>query len=101
MRLIGIQLGSSENKPVQSRTVQSDELISLLRHCGELFFLPTRKQIGFQRVIEVFDGSSMPDGKVSTLYLVRPNQRRYWLRSLALRDADRLGSLIGRLGNAA
>jgi hypothetical protein len=43
----------------------------------------------------------MPDGKVSTLYLVRPNQRRYWLRSLALRDADRLGSLVARLGNAA
>ena len=100
-RLIAIQLGPSENNPVESQTVQSAELISLLRHCCELFFRPTKKQIAFQRVIEAFDGSKMPDGKVSTLYLVRPNQRRYWLRSLALRDADRLGSLVARLGNAA
>jgi hypothetical protein len=100
-RLIAIQLGLNQNKPVDSQTVQSAELISLLRRCSELFFRPAEKQIAFQRVIEALDGSNMPDSEVSTLYLVRPNQLRYWLRSLALRDADRLGSLIGRLGSAA
>jgi hypothetical protein len=100
-RLIAIQLGLSRNKPVRSQSIQSDQLTVLLRRCGELFFRPTEKQISFQRVIEAIDQTDTTDGKVSTLYLVRPNQRRYWLRSLALRDADRLGSLVSHLGDIA
>jgi hypothetical protein len=100
-RLIAIQLGLSRNKPVRSQPIQSDQLTALLRRCGELFFRPTEKQIGFQRVIEAIDQADTPNGKASTLYLVRPNQRRYWLRSLALRDADRLGSLINHLRDVA
>jgi hypothetical protein len=64
-----------------------------------VFFQPKEKHIAFQRVIETIDQADTPNGKVSTLYLVRPNQRRYWLRSLALRDADRLGSLVSHLGD--
>jgi hypothetical protein len=100
-RLIAIQLGHGSGKPIRRQPIQSDQLTTLLRRCGELFFRPTEKQIAFQRVIEAVDQTEMAGGKVSILYLVRPNQRRYWLRSLALRDADRLGSLISHLGDGA
>jgi hypothetical protein len=100
-RLIAIHLGAKNTKSVQNQTVQSNELTTLLQRCSELFFRPAEKQIAFQRVIEALDHTDTPEGKVLTLYLVRPNQRRYWLRSLALRDADRLSVLASRLGNVA
>ena len=99
-RVIAFQLGKANAKPIQTESVQGDNLSGILLRCAELFFAPSNKQISFQKVIDVIDdGSGQRNGRPS-LYIVRPNKRRYWVRSLALRDADRLGSLVTHLADA-
>lgn len=51
--------------------------------------------IGFQRVARLFITHTAGDGtKVPTVLLLKPDQRRYWTRSQALRDADELSLTI-------
>jgi hypothetical protein len=55
--------------------------------------------IGFQRVARLFITHSAEDGtKVPTVLLLKPDQRRYWTRSQALRDADELAATIQSAG---
>lgn len=98
LQLIAVQMRGGKDAAIQEQAIQSDELLAQLKRCEQQFFQASDKEISFQRVIEALDERCTPTGKKYTLYLVRPNQRRYWLRSLALRDADRLGALINRLG---
>ncbi len=50
--------------------------------------------LGFQRVAFLFQ-SHVEDGRrIPSLYVIKPDQRRYWTRSLAMRDADQLASAI-------
>jgi hypothetical protein len=55
--------------------------------------------IGFQRVAQLFT-THLPDEftKVPTVLLLKPDQRRYWTRSQALRDADELTAAIQKAG---
>jgi hypothetical protein len=55
--------------------------------------------IGFQRVARLFITHPAEDGtKVPTVLLLKPDQRRYWTRSQALRDADELAATIQSAG---
>lgn len=52
---------------------------------------PLNAGIGFQRVARLFITHLADDGtKIPTVLLLKPDQRRYWTRSQALRDADEL-----------
>jgi Eco57I restriction-modification methylase len=52
--------------------------------------------LGFQRVAFLFH-SHIEDGhRIPSLYIIKPDQRRYWTRSLAMRDADQLAGAILR-----
>ncbi len=100
VRLVAIHLGEKKRTAVRRRRIQTDALLDRLRLCHDLL-KPPAEGIGFQRVIEVFAPPSAAEGTVHTLYLVKPAQRRYWLRSLAMRDADRLGAQLFALEPAA
>lgn len=55
--------------------------------------------IGFQRVARLFVTHTANDGtKVPTVLMLKPDQRRYWTRSQALRDADELALTIQAAG---
>jgi len=55
--------------------------------------------IGFQRVARLFVTHTADDGtKVPTVLMLKPDQRRYWTRSQALRDADELALSIQAAG---
>ncbi|MCC5840014.1 MAG: N-6 DNA methylase [Opitutales bacterium] len=55
--------------------------------------------IGFQRVARLFITHEAEDGtKVPTVLMLKPDQRRYWTRSQALRDADELALTIQAAG---
>jgi len=55
--------------------------------------------IGFQRVARLFITHETDDGvKVPTVLMLKPDQRRYWTRSQALRDADELAVTIQSAG---
>ena len=51
--------------------------------------------LGFQRVARLFISHQAADGlKIPTVLYLKPDQRRYWTRSQALRDADELAAAI-------
>jgi hypothetical protein len=51
---------------------------------------PRSTAIQFQRVATLFDVQHSAAGRSASVHLLRPDQTRYWSRSAALRDADRL-----------
>lgn len=57
--------------------------------------VPVSSGIGFQRIARVFVTHKAPSGeKVPTVLYLKPDQRRHWTRSQALRDADELAATI-------
>ena len=99
--LLSIQINKQSGNKIVRQTIESEELHNSLQKCSKLFFSSANKEIGFQRVIEVINQGDDSRGHSTMLHLVRPNRCRYWLRSLALRDADRLGALIISSANAS
>ena len=56
---------------------------------------PITSGLGFQRVARLFITHEPEVGvKIPTVLYVKPDQRRYWTRSQALRDADELAATI-------
>ncbi len=54
----------------------------------------TGNGIGFQRVAYFFHPSRENGVRVMHLTIVKPDERRYWTRSMAMRDADQLAAAI-------
>ncbi len=50
--------------------------------------------LGFQRVAFFFHSHQAEHGRVRNLTIIKPDERRYWTRSLAMRDADDLAAAI-------
>lgn len=50
--------------------------------------------LGFQRVAFFFHSHQAEHGRVRNLTIIKPDERRYWTRSLAMRDADDLAATI-------
>lgn len=56
---------------------------------------PMTSGLGFQRVARLFITHQTENGiKIPTVFYLKPDQRRYWTRSQALRDADELAATI-------
>jgi hypothetical protein len=43
-------------------------------------------------VVRVYDTVSQKENSIPTVYLIKPDQLRYWTRSIALRDADEVAA---------
>jgi hypothetical protein len=57
--------------------------------------VPVTSGLGFQRVARLFISHQTDDGlKIPTVLYLKPDQRRYWTRSQAMRDADELAAAI-------
>jgi len=94
VQLIAIHLDWRDRPPVQRETITTPALLEKLRECHDRVLQAPTGTIGFQRIVEVLSTHQTDQGPVPTLFLIKPAQRRYWLRSLAMRDADRLGALL-------
>jgi hypothetical protein len=94
VQLIAIHLDWHGRPRVQRESITTPALLEKLRECHSRVMPSPEAPIGFQRIVEVFSSLSTDAGLVPTLYLIKPAQRRYWLRSLSMRDADRLGALL-------
>jgi hypothetical protein len=61
--------------------------------------LPVTSGLGFQRVARLFiTHQPEPGVRIPTVLYLKPDQRRYWTRSQALRDADELAAAIMKSG---
>jgi len=93
IRMIAIHLDSPERKElIKVDECANEKLWKLLLKLNETFMQNESENgnIFYQRVVRVY---SNEDG-MPTIYLIKPDQKRYWLRSQALHDADEVSADI-------
>ena len=79
--------------------IEADGLLDKLAefHADQLKQKPrdaTGSGLGFQRVAWFFHPTRENGKQVMNLTIVKPDERRYWTRSMAMRDADQLAAAI-------
>lgn len=93
VRMIAIHLNYPERKEkIKVDKQTNEELSELLQKLNETFMQneSENENIYYQRVVRVYSN----ENGIPTIYLIKPDQKRYWLRSQALNDADEVSADI-------
>jgi len=97
VRMVTIRLNTPSQRAISFETINADGLFDeLKKFYNEQLTRKTRATaggggLGFQRVAYLV--RSDKSGMIS-LTFIKPDERRYWLRSLAMRDADQIAMLL-------
>jgi hypothetical protein len=98
VRLVGIHLETPGKAFIKLESIDSPELIKRLKELDKKFLKSPRGQtnggIFYQRVARIYNTISISGRKVPTIFIVKPDQVRYWTRSMAMRDADEIAEDI-------
>jgi hypothetical protein len=99
VRMITIHLDTPTRDGVQVEPIEADGLLDKLAefHASQLKQKPrdpTGSGLGFQRVAYFFQPTRENGRRVMNLTIVKPDECRYWTRSMAMRDADQLANAI-------
>ncbi|WP_225414007.1 HsdM family class I SAM-dependent methyltransferase [Stigmatella hybrida] len=97
VRMVAIHLDGKATATVAVEAMTAEGLMDSLRNFYEQTMRTRARErsgegFGVQRVAFLFDRRAGELGL--RLYIVKPDQRRYWTRSLALHDADQISSAI-------
>ena len=94
MRLVGIQLDTPGEAFIKTESIDSTELIERLKDLDKKFLQTSTRatdgNIFYQRIARIYDTVLIEGKKVPTIFIVKPDQIRYWTRSMAMRDADEI-----------
>ncbi|UCE60404.1 MAG: N-6 DNA methylase [Phycisphaerales bacterium] len=97
IRLVAIHLGWADTDKFRLELMPQGQLTSRLHDLNEKF-LETPEGAGggifYQRVARVYDTVNYRGVNVPTVYLIKPDQLRYWTRSMGMRDADEVAADI-------
>lgn len=98
VRLLAIHLHWPGRKPVQVEPVESDALLQRLAKLYADCMKAPDKGAGFyfERSARIYAPHPTPSGRVASVFLIKPDQRRQWTRSMAMRDADDVAAEIMR-----
>ena len=93
IRLVAIHLNWPGQSPIAIEKLSegdlSTKLTDLYAHLsGELSNGPTC----YQRVARIFDTIQVGDHSVPTIFIAKPDEKHFWTRSIAMRDADEVAS---------
>lgn len=90
VRLVAIHLNDREDQQIRIEGITSPELLQTLMKWDKVLSSAGCKSQGaiHQRIAEVYGAAQRGGLKVPTVYLIKPDRRRYWTRSMAMRDAD-------------
>jgi len=98
VRLVAIHLEPPGKPFVRVEAIDSPRLIEQLEKLNKKYLKcpegAGRGGIFYQRVARVYDTMSIGKRQVPTVFVVKPDQVRYWTRSMALRDADEVSGDI-------
>ncbi len=95
LRLVAIHLDWPERELISTETMSNSDLRSRLQELyHKLIQRPEEAKLYYQRVVRMYDTVDTPHGKVPTIYIIKPDQIRYWTRSMGLHDADEVGGDI-------
>lgn len=106
VRMLTIHLDAPTLDGVNIEPIEADGLLDKLAdfHTNQLKSKSrdaTGSGIGFQRVAYLFHPSREGGKRVMNLTIMKPDERRYWTRSMAMRDADQLSSAIAKAAGSA
>ncbi|HUW18973.1 MAG TPA: N-6 DNA methylase [Sedimentisphaerales bacterium] len=107
VRLVGIHLEAPGKGFVRVERIDSPKLIKQLQKLNRKYLKTPdgaeRGGIFYQRVARVYDTAPVGGREVPTVFIVKPDQIRYWTRSMAMRDADEVAGdiMLWREGAAA
>lgn len=91
LRMVAIHFGKLEGKAVSSVPLPAGQLREKLERIGDAIMQKNAgPSIRLQRVATVFDVVHENGRSIPTAYLIRPDQKRFWSRAAAMRDADRM-----------
>jgi len=101
VRMVTIHLDNPDRTGVSHTEIEADGLLDKLAefHAGQLKKKPREPSgagLGFQRVAYFFQPTHHEGNRVMNLTMVKPDERRYWTRSAAMRDADQLAAAIAK-----
>lgn len=90
VRMVAIHFDSPVGDDIRHEQINSPELMVRLQDLNTKFMDISKAKGGifYQRVVRVYDSVNINGKSVPTVYLVKPDQVRYWIRSMAFRDAD-------------
>lgn len=97
LRLVAIHLERQRGKDISVERIDSARLCSRLLELDEKLLKAGDAEDGgvfFRRVARVYDEFEYRGRATPTIYIVKPDQIRYWTRSAALRDADEVSADI-------
>ncbi|MCW5552346.1 MAG: N-6 DNA methylase [Verrucomicrobiae bacterium] len=96
VRLLAIHLDWPGRKLVEIAPMDSEALLQrLAKLYTECMKAPGNASgFHFERSARLYAPHLTPDGKVPTVFLIKPDQRRQWTRSMAMRDADEVAAEI-------
>lgn len=101
VRMLTIHLDAPDRDGVEVAQMNADGLLDMLSqfHADQLKQKPRDAiggGLGFQRVAYFFHPSRIGGARVMNLTIVKPDECRYWTRSMAMRDADQLAAAIAK-----
>ncbi len=98
VRLVGIHLDTPGKAFIKLESIDSLELIGRLKELDKKFLQSSNRAtdggIFYQRVARIYHKTLIGGRDVPTIFIVKPDQVRYWTRSMAMRDADEIAEDI-------
>jgi hypothetical protein len=93
--MIAVYLDWSErNERISVETIGNSPLRDRLRRMTRLLTAPEADSAGvfYRRIGRFYDVVEIDGRRVPAVYLTKPDQVRYWTRSMGLRDGDELSA---------
>ena len=94
--IAAIHLDWPQQKPISYECLRKEDLLLKFADLELAFQKQNNGAIYYRRVCRVYQNIQVTDHGVKrnipTVFLIKPNQLRYWTRSAALRDADEVSS---------
>lgn len=90
VRMVAVHFDSPDHGDVLHESITSPDLLARLQELNTKFMDISKAKGGifYQRVVRVYDSVMIGERTIPTAYLIKPDQVRYWTRSMAFRDAD-------------
>jgi hypothetical protein len=93
VRLVGVHFDQPTNSVIAHHEIDSVDLLNRLYRLNELLLESSRAGAGgifYQRVALIYSSIREHNRKVPSVFIVKPDQQRYWTRSAAMQDADKI-----------
>jgi len=98
VRVVAVHLDWPGHAALEIEKTNSDTLLQRLAKLYRDYMKASDKATGFlfERSARLYAPHRTNEGKVPTIFLIKPDQRRQWTSSMAMRDADEVAAEIMR-----